>query len=1201
MKKLLSIILSLVMVIAALPLSVIESSATEYVTSQDGEWIYYIDPNGDAVIYSGNTNSSAYLGSDTDVVVPSTLDGYDVVSIGQYTFKGKTTLESIVIPNTVNTIANNVFQDCTNLATVTFGNSVGIIGPYAFYNCTSLESISLPASLQTIGERAFQGCNKITYLDMGSGVTTLGVACFAYLSSLENVTIGSSVQTINSDVFYGCSNLKGVTFPSSVTSVSSNVFRYCNSLNAIHISDLAAWCNIVFNSGGMYSNPLELGHNLYLNGNLVTDLVIPDGITKINACAFQACTSITSVTIPDSVTEIQQYAFWHCTNLQSVSIPDSLTMIGTDVFDSCTSLNAVYITDLEAWCNLTFPTQIANPLYYGHNLYVNGVLGTITIPNTVTNIKQYAFIGLANSVVIPSNVTTIGNYAFYKSSSPSVTLNEGLQSVGMYAFSENSAATQLILPDSLTTFGNYSFSKWTALTDLQIGHTVTVLGGTYVFSGCSALESLTLPDNVETLGRSTFENCTNLKNIDMGKLKTIGEASFAYATSLENVTIGGYVETIGQSAFYGCNKLKSVTVPPSVKTSSYYAFYSCGSLNAVYITDLEAWCKIDFYNGGCYTNPLEYAHNLYLNGNLVTDLVIPDGITKINACAFQACTSITSVTIPDSVTEIQQYAFWHCTNLQSVSIPDSLTMIGTDVFDSCTSLNAVYITDLEAWCNLTFPTQIANPLYYGHNLYVNGVLGTITIPNTVTNIKQYAFIGLANSVVIPSNVTTIGNYAFYKSSSPSVTLNEGLQSVGMYAFSENSAATQLILPDSLTTFGNYSFSKWTALTDLQIGHTVTVLGGTYVFSGCSALESLTLPDNVETLGRSTFENCTNLKNIDMGKLKTIGEASFAYATSLENVTIGGYVETIGQSAFYGCNKLKSVTVPPSVKTSSYYAFYSCGSLNAVYITDLEAWCKIDFYNGGCYTNPLEYAHNLYLNGNLVTDLVIPDGITKINACAFQACTSITSVTIPDSVTEIQQYAFWHAFGLESIIIPSSVTTMGGGIFDSCSALQHYFCFKGTRGDTYWTNTSTKYYIGDMNSDKVFDINDIGAILSASVGSLNMSEIQEIVADYNLDGVVDAFDAAELDRIMYSVNTAKGDVNQDGEINEVDYAMVKSYVECTNDLLSTDYLESRYDTLKTQYPEGTIITQQYYCADIDSDKAVDAFDLFYLDKRINNLI
>ena len=142
---------------------------------------------------------------------------------------------------------------------------------------------------------------------------------------------------------------------------------------------------------------------------------------------------------------------------------------------------------------------------------------------------------------------------------------------------------------------------------------------------------------------------------------------------------------------------------------------------------------------------------------------------------------------------------------------------------------------------------------------------------------------------------------------------------------------------------------------------------------------------------------------------------------------------------------------------------------------------------------------------------------------------------------------------------------------------------------------------DINEDGYEDIDDIAFIISASVGAITMTASQEAKADLNNDGVVDAFDAAKLDRILFSVNTAKGDVNQDGEINEADYAMVKSYVECKSDLLSTDYLDSRYDTLKTQYPQGTIITQQYYCADYDCDKAVDAFDLFYLDKRINVLV
>lgn len=118
------------------------------------------------------------------------------------------------------------------------------------------------------------------------------------------------------------------------------------------------------------------------------------------------------------------------------------------------------------------------------------------------------------------------------------------------------------------------------------------------------------------------------------------------------------VTSIGGSAFYKCTSLTNVTIPDSVTSIGSDAFRGCSSLTSVYITDIAAWCNISFSNYD--SNPLNYAGNLYLNNELVTDLIIPDGVTKIGSYAFYNCDSLTSVTIPDSVTSIGDKAFSIC-------------------------------------------------------------------------------------------------------------------------------------------------------------------------------------------------------------------------------------------------------------------------------------------------------------------------------------------------------------------------------------------------------------------------------------------------------------------------------------------------------------------------------------------------------------
>ncbi len=276
------------------------------------------------------------------------------------------------------------------------------------------------------------------------------------------------------------------------------------------------------------------------------------------------------------------------------------------------------------------------------------------------------------------------------------------------------------------------------------------------------------------------------------------------------------VTTIGESAFSYCYGLSSITIPSSVISieGNIYVgtFANCYGLTSVYISDLEAWCKISFINYD--SNPLYFAHHLYLNGEEVKDIIIPNTVTSIGDYAFFGCTSLTSVTIPSSITSIGESAFKGSTSLTSVTIPSSVTSIGEYAFSGCTGLTSVYISDLEAWCKISFGFA-SNPLSYAHHLYLNGEeVKDLIIPNTVTSIGKYAFRGCTGltSVTIPSSVTSIWYNAF---------------------------------------------SGCTSLTSVTIPSSVTYIDGS-AFAGCTGLTSVTIPSSVTSIGGSAFQNCSEL-------------------------------------------------------------------------------------------------------------------------------------------------------------------------------------------------------------------------------------------------------------------------------------------------------------------------------------------------------
>ena len=801
-------------------------------------WTYTVS-SGKASVGGGSYSSPAVPTSTAGAItIPSRLGGYPVTSIGSYAFYGCSGLTSIAIPDGVTSI-----------------------GRAAFYGCSGLTSIAIPDGVTSIGGSTFYGCSGLTSVTIPDGVTSIGGSAFSWCSGLTSVTIPNSVTSIGDEAFTGCSAIKIVVlpgrfqmsaiFPSSFrsitdatiaqdsTGIAGSMFSGCSGLTSITIPN------------GVTS----IGNYAFSGCSGLTSITIPDGVTSIGSNAFYGCSGLTSVTIPDAVTSIGSSAFYGCSGLMSITIGNGVTSIGSSAFSNCSELTEVYISDLAAWCGISFGDSSSNPCCYAHRLFLDGEeIMNLVIPDGVTGIGSRAFSGCSGltSVTIPDSVTSIGSSAFYGCSGlTSITIPDSVTNIGDNAFYGCSRLEEVHISD-LATWCGIDFGVWS--NPLECAH--------HLFVNGSEVTDLVVPGNVTRIGGAAFRRCHGLTSVTIpDQVVEIGGWAFSDCTNLVSATIGNSVTNIGSNAFYHCSGLTSITIPDSVTSIGLSAFDGCSGLTEVHISDLAAWCGIAFRNSE--SNPCYYAHHLFLDGGEVTSLVIPDGVTSVGSYAFQNCSELTSVTIPNSVTSIGSSAFSGCSGLTSITIPNSVASIGEKAFKDCSAIKSVVLPG-------QFQMSTIFPASYGS-------ITNATVAQGSTSIGDSAFYhcsGLTGSLTIPDGVTSIGSYAFYNCSglTGSLTIPDGVTSIGSYAFYNCSGLRSVTIPDSVTSIGESAFS------------------------GCFWIEELFVPGDVATIESSAFSGCTGLARLSLpsrfsGNTDSMGIPEGCVVSFYNTVRLGIYSDS----------------------------------------------------------------------------------------------------------------------------------------------------------------------------------------------------------------------------------------------------------------------------------------------------------------------
>ena len=719
---------------------------------------------------------------------------------------------------------------------------------------------------------------------------------------------------------------------------------------------------------------------------------------------------------------------------------------------------------------------------------------SITIPAIVTYEDEdyevvelgydVTFAGNTNltSVTIEMPLTEIPGSFFMKCTKlSSIKLPEGVSSIGRGAFSYCESITSLdFLPKSVNRIGYEAFCGCTGLTEIVIQKGVDYYSN--VFDGCSGVASVTI-EAVESnvfIGYGGFtslksvriEDCDAPLSVSLPDDAPIEELYIGRniglgfnKTSLRTVTFGEKVTYVPEGMFDGASALSSVNWGNNIKWIGARAFYGAN------LVDLSLPANVDSLAAGAFDenhalatvklpSSLRYLGSNF-SGSAISEIKLPESLVYFEG--LQDCDLITHVVIPDGVKEIGALGFSSCKILEEVVIGKNVESIGLSLFENSKKVQNIYYNGtLSDWCRIDIGNQSDDS--FGKNFYVKTDAGSysaitdLVIPDDIEVVKTNTFSGLQsfNSVTIPNHVRKIDEYAFGGCNMKTLYVNA--DSVAYRAFYGCNNMQAVTLGTNVKVLeGNAFEAMYKAVTyegdmkswmnlpkgGLNCGE-LTIDGELIVdfspkqysineipaatFKGCTSLKTVNLPYGVKRIGEMAFFECNNLTEVTAKGATKIGDYAFAYCDNLTkaNLVLGSATRGsdseaiyIGASAFSGCAKLGEIFLPENIAYIGSYAFD-----NTLWLNNLS--------DGPAYIGSILYTYKGEMPEN--TTITVKDGTTMICEWAFSSQYNLKGITLPHSIANIGDYAFSYS-GLKSFEIPASVDTIPVGLLSNCSNLK----------------------------------------------------------------------------------------------------------------------------------------------------------------------